>query len=134
VPWFRAFEVLGPGEPPVPLTVLPLESVLPLAPPAPLEEAALPPLPPELVPDGACAKVLVPNSKSRSVTANSLIPWVDPMLQHKSLPLANENEFASKFFLRRSGRLLTLNQLDHGTFSSRRLRGTDVVLPLQSGT
>lgn len=73
VPWFRAFEVLGPGEPPVPLTVLPLESVLPPAPPAPLEEAALPPLPPELEPDGACAKVLVPDSKSRIVAANSLM-------------------------------------------------------------
>lgn len=71
MPWFRAFEVLGPGEPPVPLTVLPLESVLPPAPPAPLEEAA--PLPPELVPDGACAKVVLPASKSRIVAANSLM-------------------------------------------------------------
>jgi hypothetical protein len=71
VPWFRAFEVLGPGEPPVPLTVLPLESVLPPAPPAPLEEAALPP-PPEL---GACAKVLLPDSKSRIVAANTLMAF-----------------------------------------------------------
>jgi hypothetical protein len=69
VPWFRAFEVLGPGVPPVPLTGLPLDSVLPPAPPAPLEEAA--PLPPELVPDGACAKVVLPASKSRIVAANS---------------------------------------------------------------
>ena len=37
VPWFRAFEVFGPGDPPVPLIVLPFDNVLPvgkLLPPA----------------------------------------------------------------------------------------------------
>ena len=33
VPFLRAFEVLGPGEPPVPLMVLPFESVDPDPPP-----------------------------------------------------------------------------------------------------
>jgi hypothetical protein len=28
VPWFRAFDVFGPGEPPVPLIVLPFESAI----------------------------------------------------------------------------------------------------------
>ena len=35
VPWLRAFDVLGPGDPPVPLIVPPFESVEPVAPLAP---------------------------------------------------------------------------------------------------
>jgi hypothetical protein len=35
VPWLREFAVLGPGDPPVPLMVLPFESVDPAVPPAP---------------------------------------------------------------------------------------------------
>ena len=37
VPWLRAFEVWGPGDPPVPLIVFPLESVEPVAPLAPVD-------------------------------------------------------------------------------------------------
>ena len=44
VPRFSAFEVLGPGAPPVPLIVLPFESV----PEAPLVPADVPPEPLEL--------------------------------------------------------------------------------------
>src|ERR1700694_3172862 len=56
VPWLSALEVFGPGVPPVPLIVAPLDSVFPAAPPAPvervpLEPAALPALPPELPPE-----------------------------------------------------------------------------------
>ena len=54
VPWFKALEVLEPGDPPVPLSVLPFESVLPTAPPAPLEPAAPPPPDPAL-PPAPCA-------------------------------------------------------------------------------
>jgi hypothetical protein len=43
VPWFRAFAVLEPGVPPVPLMVLPFESVLP-DPLVPVEELELVPL------------------------------------------------------------------------------------------
>jgi hypothetical protein len=50
VPWFKALDVLDPGEPPVPFIVLPFESVLPVAAPAPLELVAPPALPPELPP------------------------------------------------------------------------------------
>ena len=39
VPWLRAFDVLGPGDPPVPLIVLPFESVEPVAPLAPDDPA-----------------------------------------------------------------------------------------------
>jgi hypothetical protein len=42
VPWLSAFEVLGPDDPPVPLIVLPFESVEPAAPPAPVDPAELP--------------------------------------------------------------------------------------------
>ena len=38
VPWFSALDVLGPGDPPVPLIVLPFESVDPGAPPAPVDD------------------------------------------------------------------------------------------------
>ena len=44
VPLPRAFAVLGPGEPPVPLMVLPFESVEPAAPPAPADDPADDPL------------------------------------------------------------------------------------------
>lgn len=45
VPRFSAFDVLGPGAPPVPLIVLPFESVLPEAPLVPADD---PPEPLEL--------------------------------------------------------------------------------------
>jgi hypothetical protein len=45
VPWFKALDVFEPGEPPVPLIVLPFERVLPA--PLPLAApVALPPDPP----------------------------------------------------------------------------------------
>jgi hypothetical protein len=78
VPWFRALEVLEPGEPPVPLIVLPFESVFPAEPlPAP-ELAAPPAAPPELPPE-LCARVkdVLPSSRLR-ITANNFmgIPFV----------------------------------------------------------
>jgi hypothetical protein len=54
VPWFRASDVLEPGEPPVPLIVLPFESVFPAALPAPLGLAA-PPAPDPELPPAPCA-------------------------------------------------------------------------------
>ena len=49
VPLPRAFAVLGPGEPPVPLMVLPFERVDPTDPPAPVDPADDPAdAPPEL--------------------------------------------------------------------------------------
>src|ERR1700759_4280166 len=68
VPWLSALDVLEPGEPPVPLIVLPVDRVPPVAPPAPLELApALPPaLPPEV---WARAKELLPSS-SPKITAD----------------------------------------------------------------
>jgi hypothetical protein len=41
VPWFIAFDVLDPGDPPVPLIVLPLEGVLPAVEPEPPDPAEL---------------------------------------------------------------------------------------------
>lgn len=42
VPWLSALDVLGPGDPPVPLIVLPFESLVPATPPAPIDPAELP--------------------------------------------------------------------------------------------
>lgn len=42
VPRFKAFEVFGPGDPPVPLIVFPLERVEPAAPAAPVDPAEPP--------------------------------------------------------------------------------------------
>jgi hypothetical protein len=42
VPRFNAFDVFGPGDPPVPLIVFPFESVEPEAPAAPVDPAELP--------------------------------------------------------------------------------------------
>lgn len=53
VPWFNASDVLEPGDPPVPLIVLPFESVLPAAPPA--LELAPPPAPEPEIPPALCA-------------------------------------------------------------------------------
>jgi hypothetical protein len=69
VPWFSALLVLGPGEPPVPLMVCPLERVPPAAPPEPVVAvplaAALPPLDPPAI----CAKASEewPRSKLRII-------------------------------------------------------------------
>ena len=41
VPWLRAFDVFGPGDTPVPLIVLPFESVEPAVPLAPVDPAEL---------------------------------------------------------------------------------------------
>jgi hypothetical protein len=72
VPWFRAFEVFGPGVPPVPLIVLPFESVLPAAPAAPVE----PPGAPALV--CAWANEQMPNNTvmaiARRVVLTGLLP------------------------------------------------------------
>jgi hypothetical protein len=73
VPWFRALDVFEPGEPPVPLIVLPFESVFPAEPlPAP-ELAAPPAAPPELPPE-LCARVkdVLPSSRLR-ITANNFM-------------------------------------------------------------
>ena len=53
VPWPLALRALGPGEPPVPLSVVPFESVVPPVPPEPLapappEDEVPPEPPPEL--------------------------------------------------------------------------------------
>ena len=53
VPLFRAFAVLGPGDPPVPLIELPFESVEPDAPPAPEAAPVAPPEAPAPVPPPA---------------------------------------------------------------------------------
>jgi hypothetical protein len=41
VPRFNAFEVFGPGDPPVPLIVFPFDRVEPAAAPAPVDEPAV---------------------------------------------------------------------------------------------
>jgi hypothetical protein len=58
VPWLRAFEVLGPGPPPVPLRVLPFERVLPVEPvELPMAVPALAPAePPPAAPPALCAR------------------------------------------------------------------------------
>ena len=73
VPWFSAFDVLEPGEPPVPLIVLPFESVFPAEPLAAPELAAPPAAPPELPPE-LCARVkdVLPSSRLR-ITANNFM-------------------------------------------------------------
>jgi hypothetical protein len=65
-------EVLEPGAPPVPLIVLPFESVLPVEPLAPLELAAPPALPPEPPELCATAKEKLPRSRL-SITANNFM-------------------------------------------------------------
>jgi hypothetical protein len=56
VPWFNAFEVLAPGPPPVPLIVLPLDSVVPpVAPPDAAPEAAPALDAPPAAPPALCA-------------------------------------------------------------------------------
>jgi hypothetical protein len=72
VPWFSALDVLGPGDPPVPLIVLPFDNVFPLEPPAPLAlEAPLAP-PPELCPS---AKEKLPSSTLRTI-ANAFMAFL----------------------------------------------------------
>jgi hypothetical protein len=73
VPWFSALDVLEPGAPPVPLSVLPLESVLPVTPPVPLVLAEPPPELP-LAPC-ACAKEQL-QSNRLSITAKSFITYL----------------------------------------------------------
>jgi hypothetical protein len=71
VPWFKALDVFGPGEPPVPLIVLPFESVLPAAAPAPLPLAAPPALPPEPPPElCAYAEDKLTNSRLSKIANN----------------------------------------------------------------
>jgi hypothetical protein len=60
VPWLRAFEVLGPGPPPVPLRVLPFDRVLPVEPvELPTADPALAPAePPPAAPPALCASAM----------------------------------------------------------------------------
>jgi hypothetical protein len=74
VPWLRALEVLGPGEPPVPLMVVPFDRAVPAAPPAPVElvPPELAPVlpPPELLPLDPCANATGPvkaNAAARTI-------------------------------------------------------------------
>ena len=67
VPWFRAFEVFGPGDPPVPLIVLPFDNVLPAWPPAPVGKL----LPPAL---WAMAESPIQSIASKAIAVNLMVP------------------------------------------------------------
>jgi hypothetical protein len=79
VPWLNALDVLFPGEPPVPLIVLPFESVFPVEPLAAPELAAPPELPPEL-----CARVtdVLPSIRVR-ITANNFMAFLVVLEQYQ---------------------------------------------------
>lgn len=85
VPWFKALDVFEPGEPPVPLMVLPFESVLPAA-PAPLLLAAPPALPAEPPPE-LCAYAEDKLANSRLIrTENSFMTVPSARLTPARLP------------------------------------------------
>jgi hypothetical protein len=89
VPWFRAFEVLGPGDPPVPLIVLPFDSVLPPWPPAPVDE-------PELLTElWAMAKLLVQTIAVKAIAVNLMASPRAQLDQANSL-LILAREYRSK--------------------------------------
>jgi hypothetical protein len=69
VPWFKALDILGPGEPPVPFMVLPFESVVPAGPPPPVEPAAPELAPPPAPPPELCASATVLESTSDVIKA-----------------------------------------------------------------
>lgn len=90
VRWLRAFEVLGPGVPPVPLMVLPFDSVLPAAPLAPVElvpPELAPALPPELPPE-LCASAKGPDKANAAASTIALV------FKSFSLVLATEDKLS----------------------------------------
>jgi hypothetical protein len=122
VPWFRALDVLEPGEPPVPLIVLPFESVFPAEPlPAP-ELAAPPAAPPELPPE-LCARVkdVLPSSRLR-ITANNLMAI--PLCVGET-PMADSSDSSGSRDPTRAVRQTGL-RCRHPMFARSRFRGRSV--------
>jgi hypothetical protein len=103
VPWLRAFEVLGPGPPPVPLRVLPFDRVLPVEPvELPTADPALAPAePPPAAPLALCASA-TEQLPSKMLIANDVIFIAKP----RCGPFAALEQFAPIRFVPGDTRLL----------------------------